>query len=104
MDIDALTRRFVVAKRMTFELLHRMQIAGNEYSQLCVELAIREAQGVKVSTYEKIHLRTVHGAFRNWRFLVCAQVDCLRQARNDLLLAKGGCVDRRKQLDMRSRG
>lgn len=104
MDLVMLNRRFVSARKMTFELLHRMEIAGKEYSQLCVEMAIREAQNRPVSTFEKIHLRTVHGSFKNWRYLALAQVDCLRQARNDLIMAKGGSADRRKQLDRRARG
>lgn len=104
MDLSTLTQRFVVAKRMTYELLHRLAIARTAHSQLCVDQAIRRAQGQTISTYELLTLRTLSHASKNWRHLALAQVDCLRQARRSLLMARGNLPERRKALDRRARG
>lgn len=104
MDIQSLERRFDHARRLLRELLHRRLIARKAHSALLVDIAIRQAQGQAISSYERLCLRVAADTQHHWQALARLQVPCLRQARQALLRVKAGVCAERRAGDRRRAG
>ena len=90
MTLSTQEKHFADARRLTRELLHRRYLALTAYSALCVDQAVRTAQGATISTFEKCELRSLSLSRKNWEALSLLQVAVLREARRGLIWAKVG--------------
>lgn len=90
MTLSTQEKHFTDARRLTRELLHRRYLALKAYSELCVDQAVRAAQGCTISTFEKCELRSLSLSRKNWEALALLQVSVLREARRGLIWARAG--------------